>query len=160
MIWQGPTDIVGFVKNDDGIFWEFLGNLFGNFGIKQIVEWVDDDIHERHLGQLMRVTKRYWRHSPFAGLWSMDMSCFHARAEEHRLVSICLGVSRTQVRLYPSSKTSQHLWSNWCKIYCLTSCQSHNSTEPGSARPFSHVAELVRSRQRASTTLPFFSLET
>jgi hypothetical protein len=41
-----------------------------------------------------------------------------------------------------------------------TSCQSHSSTEPGSNRPFSHTAEFVRSRHRASTTLPFFSLDT
>lgn len=41
-----------------------------------------------------------------------------------------------------------------------TSCHSHKGTEPGSARPFSHAEELVRSRQRASTTFPFFSLDT
>lgn len=41
-----------------------------------------------------------------------------------------------------------------------TSCQSHNSTDPGFSRPFVQAAEFVRSRHRASTTLPFFSLET
>ena len=41
-----------------------------------------------------------------------------------------------------------------------TSCHSHKSTEPGSSRPFLHAAELVKSRHRASTILPFFSFDT
>jgi len=37
----------------------------------------------------------------------MGMSYFHARAEERQLVSICQGVLKTQVRLYPGSKMAQ-----------------------------------------------------
>jgi hypothetical protein len=42
----------------------------------------------------------------------------------------------------------------------LTSWKLHSSTLPGSARPFSHAKALVRSRHRASTIFPFFSLLT
>ena len=41
-----------------------------------------------------------------------------------------------------------------------TSWKLHNSTLPGSARPFSHAKALVRSRHLASTIFPFFSLLT
>lgn len=41
-----------------------------------------------------------------------------------------------------------------------TSCHWQRGTEPGILRPFSHTAELVKSRQRASMTRPFFSFET
>lgn len=42
----------------------------------------------------------------------------------------------------------------------LTSWKEHVGTEPGLALDFSMVEADVRSRQRASTIVPFFSFET
>lgn len=43
------TDIMGLIKNDDGIFRHLLWDLFCNFRIQKIVKRVDNNIHERHL---------------------------------------------------------------------------------------------------------------
>ena len=47
-----------------------------------------------------------------------------------------------------------------CSYIWRTSWKSHNGTEPGFALPFSTADAHVRSRHRASTTVPFFSFDT
>jgi len=40
---------MSFVKNNDGVFGEVLGNHFSNFGIQQVMVTVNDDIGCREL---------------------------------------------------------------------------------------------------------------
>ena len=43
------TDVVRFVKDDDSILGQFFGYLLCDLGVQQVVERIDDDVHERHL---------------------------------------------------------------------------------------------------------------
>ena len=44
-----PTYVVGFVKDDNGVLGHLLRDLFGDLGIQQIMERIDDDVYKRHL---------------------------------------------------------------------------------------------------------------
>lgn len=88
----------------------------------------------------------------------MDIFHFHAHTQEHRPRSKYQEVSDCQVRASLGSEMGES--KKGVSKYKPTSCQSQRSTEPGSALPFSHAAEFVRSRHLASTVFPFFSLET
>lgn len=88
----------------------------------------------------------------------MDIFCCRGRtggrlrasrfpAGSNFLARACLGSTRRQ------ASDNEH-------GICRTSCQSQRSTDPGFSLPFWHAALLVKSRHRASTTLPFFSLDT
>jgi len=43
------TNVMCLVKYYDGIFRHLLRNLFSNFGVKKVVEGVDDDVYKWHL---------------------------------------------------------------------------------------------------------------
>jgi hypothetical protein len=40
---------VGLIKHDYSVLRDVFGNLFGDFGIKEIVEGVDYNVHKWHL---------------------------------------------------------------------------------------------------------------
>lgn len=77
---SGPTDIVSFIEDNDGIFWHFLWNLLCNFRVEEVVKWIDYDIHKGKLRnqELQQVRSQVLdellaKHAPFDGPWNKDM---------------------------------------------------------------------------------------
>ena len=150
------------VKYNNGILGHLFGDLLRHLRVEQIMERINDNIYKRHLHLVGQFD---------AGHTLFKDKSYHSSNSEIRadsfitpeLQDICQGPYSRWYQL-PGFSLSQ------CLQYVLdssketrkmnTSCQSQSSTDPGFARPFSQAEELVKSRQRASTTLPFFSFAT
>lgn len=146
---------MGLIESSNHILWHFFQNLFCNFRVEEVAKQIDDDIHERKLkSQEVRSQVLYElaRCAPFYRQWNRNMWCYPFHVARHLLTSWFLGEPGFLVQACQGSERSsvRMLHVNWEEQY--TSCQSHSSTKPGSALPFSQTAELVRLWDWASTT--------
>lgn len=67
------VDVVGFVEDDDGVFRHLAGDLFGDFGVEEVVEGIDDHVAVRKL-RPSSAASRFGRKAdaPFDGRQSTD----------------------------------------------------------------------------------------
>jgi hypothetical protein len=152
---------VGFIEDDDAFLAELGRDVLGDFRIEEVVEGEDDNVEVWQLSVGLALRRQV-----------ADFETYHASNSEVRtdplLLSIPLDVvqgvytSRDQVARFIVVQFLFRSASAYTtgKVRELTSWKLHKGTLPGSARPFSHANAEVRSRQRESTILPFFSLLT
>ena len=88
------TDVVRFVKDDNSILGQFFGDLLCDLGVQEIVERIDDDVHEWHLmGTMTLSPRRGYRipHSPCGGRGSKGIYGCPCRVARHLPTSIYRG---------------------------------------------------------------------